>query len=117
MRALRSESGLPDEGHEVYSDVVSTVGGRLSHLFDVSRHPDMRGHARRLLDVEKAGLLSRIGLIPDHDGRVNDEVCSLRLTMLIYTVHLLYKIAKVEQLLLAVALRVCEAAAGTRTAV
>lgn len=60
-----------------FISVINTVGGRLSYLTKVAKHPDMLGHARQMLDIEKAWLQSRIGLIPDHDDDVMDEV-SLR---------------------------------------
>jgi len=52
---------------------MSLVGGRLSYLNKVSKSRDMLGMAKHLLEVEKAWLLSQIGLIPDCDDDVMDE--------------------------------------------
>ncbi|KAF8161282.1 hypothetical protein B0H34DRAFT_700244 [Crassisporium funariophilum] len=59
----------PDEMREA----VALVGGRLSYLNKVSKSRDMVGMAKHLLEVEKAWLLSQIGLIPDCDDDVMDE--------------------------------------------
>lgn len=59
----------PDDLH----DAVSIVGGRLSYLAKVSKHTDMRAYAQHMLAVEKAWLLSIVGLIPDCDDDVMDE--------------------------------------------
>lgn len=56
-------------------EAVSIVGGRLQLLNNVSKAPDMAAMAREMLAVEKAWLLSQIGLIPDCDDDVMDEVC------------------------------------------
>ncbi|KAF7979047.1 hypothetical protein HWV62_44049 [Athelia sp. TMB] len=55
------------------SDAVSVVGGRLLYLNRVSKARDMVDMARHMLRVEKAWLLSQIGLIPDCDDDVMDE--------------------------------------------
>ncbi|KAH9919426.1 uncharacterized protein B0H18DRAFT_1086670 [Fomitopsis serialis] len=54
-------------------DAVSIVGGRLSYLAQLSKTANMREHAQQMLVVEKAWLLSLIGLIPDCDDDVMDE--------------------------------------------
>ncbi|KAJ7287228.1 hypothetical protein C8J57DRAFT_579886 [Mycena rebaudengoi] len=58
---------------EAVMGAVSIVGGRLSYLNKVSKSKDMVDMARHLLAVEKAWLLSQIGLIPDCDDDVMDE--------------------------------------------
>ena len=72
---MRRASHRSNEPEEAYTKVVDIVGGRLAYLNKVARHPDMLGHAQHLLDIEKAWLQSQIGLIPDHDDDVMDEVC------------------------------------------
>ncbi|RDB25264.1 hypothetical protein Hypma_007594 [Hypsizygus marmoreus] len=59
----------PDEIHEA----VSIVGGRLSYLNKIAKSKDMVEMASHLMSVEKAWLLSQIGLIPDCDDDVMDE--------------------------------------------
>lgn len=56
------------------SEAVNTVGGRLLYLNRVSKARDMVDMAHHMLKVEKAWLLSQIGLIPDCDDDVMDEV-------------------------------------------
>jgi hypothetical protein len=56
-------------------EAVSIVGGRLLYLSKVSKARDMAEMARHMLSVEKAWLMSQIGLIPDCDDDVMDEVC------------------------------------------
>jgi hypothetical protein len=58
-------------------EAVSVVGGRLQYLNKVSKAPHMAAMAREMLVVEKAWLLGQIGLIPDCDDDVMDEVCLL----------------------------------------
>jgi hypothetical protein len=64
------EKGTPEDIREA----VSIVGGRLLYLNKVSKARDMAEMARHMLSVEKAWLLSQIGLIPDCDDDVMDEV-------------------------------------------
>ena len=65
---------LGSEEFEDFKKVIGNVGGRLSYLTKVAKSPNMLGHAQHLLQVEKAWLTSQIGLIPDHDDDVMDEV-------------------------------------------
>ena len=58
---------------EEMQEVVQLVGGRLTYLGKVCRAADMVKHAKHMLAVEKAWLLSQIGLIPDCDDDVMDE--------------------------------------------
>ena len=71
---LRMSARRSVENEESFRKTINIVGGRLSYLTKASKYPDMLGHARHLLDVEKAWLTSQIGLIPDHDDDVMDEV-------------------------------------------
>ena len=61
------------EDTEACQQAVSIVGGRLSYLSRVCKANDMVQEARRMLTVEKAWLLSQIGLIPNCDDDVMDE--------------------------------------------
>ena len=75
LRLSRNQH-LGSEEFEDFKKLIGTVAGRLSYLTKVAKSPDMLGHAQHLLQVEKAWLTSQIGLIPDHDDDVMDEVCS-----------------------------------------
>jgi hypothetical protein len=55
-------------------EAISIVGGRLLYLNKISKARDVAEMARHMLSVEKAWLLSQIGLIPDCDDDVMDEV-------------------------------------------
>ena len=71
-RDVQQQRGTPAS----ITEAVSIVGGRLQYLNKVSKAPDMAEMARDMLNVEKASwLLSQIGLIPDCDDDVMDEVC------------------------------------------
>lgn len=59
---------------DIISEAVSIVGGRLQYLNKVSKARNMGEMARHMLSIEKAWLLSQIGLIPDCDDDVMDEV-------------------------------------------
>ena len=72
-----------------YTDLVSLVGGRLSYIAQAATHTDMLGHARQMLATEKAWLQSQIGLIPDCDDDVMDEVCDpCRFDLSIFRQHI-----------------------------
>lgn len=60
--------------HSTFQRALSYVGGRLSYISKVSKAPDIVDMARHLLANEKGWLLSQIGLIPDCDDDVMDEV-------------------------------------------
>lgn len=64
-----------DEQTDVYHEVLQYTGGRLSHLSRVARSQDMLKTAKNMLKTEKGWLLGQIGLIPDCDDDVMDEVC------------------------------------------
>lgn len=59
---------------EVFTKVVDLIGGRMSFINKVSRMNDMQRAAEEMVANEKAWLLSQIGLIPDCDDDVMDEV-------------------------------------------
>ncbi|KAH9919416.1 uncharacterized protein B0H18DRAFT_957550 [Fomitopsis serialis] len=69
---MRLNAKLPTDSEDLH-DAVSIVGGRLSYLAQLSKTANMREHAQQMLVVEKAWLLSLIGLIPDCDDDVMDE--------------------------------------------
>lgn len=71
---MRMASHKSREPQSAFREVVGVAGGRLAYLNKIARHPDMVAHARHLLQIEKAWLQSQIGLIPDHDDDVMDEV-------------------------------------------
>lgn len=70
---MRKHARRPKETRDTFREVVSLVGGRLTYLGKVTKATDMIKHARHMLSVEKAWLLSQIGLIPDCDDDVMDE--------------------------------------------
>jgi len=63
-----------EELDEKLRDIVRMTGGRLSFLARVARAPDMEESAKVIVKHEKVWLQSQIGLIPDHDDDVMDEV-------------------------------------------
>lgn len=75
LTRMRKNSKQHGASVENIEEAVSIVGGRLLYLNRVSKTRDMTEMAKHLLDVEKAWLLSQIGLIPDCDDDVMDEVC------------------------------------------
>ena len=70
---MRMNARRPRASPETFEEVVNLVGGRLTYMGKVTKAADMVRHAKHLLDVEKAWLLSQIGLIPDCDDDVMDE--------------------------------------------
>ncbi|KAF8891783.1 hypothetical protein BD779DRAFT_1670742 [Infundibulicybe gibba] len=68
---ISAKRAAPTE--EQLREVVGIVGGRLSYLNKVSKASGMNEMANHMLEVEKAWLLSQIGLIPDCDDDVMDE--------------------------------------------
>lgn len=71
MRMNRRKS---QADQETIDEVVSLVGGRMSFLSKMSRAENLLKSAQEVADWEKAWLLSQIGLIPDCDDDVMDEV-------------------------------------------
>lgn len=61
------------DSEEEFKSVLTLLGGRTSFLTRVSRAEDMVQEAKDMVQREKAWLLSKIGLIPDHDDDVMDE--------------------------------------------
>ena len=70
---MRKTARRSMETPDVFKEVVRLVGGRLTYLGKVAKAADMIKHAEHMLAVEKAWLLSQIGLIPDCDDDVMDE--------------------------------------------
>ncbi|KAF9012511.1 hypothetical protein BDQ17DRAFT_1344041 [Cyathus striatus] len=70
---MRQSSTRPAVPPGTLEEAVKVVGGRLSYLNKVAKAPDPKITADGLLSVEKAWLLSQIGLIPDCDDDVMDE--------------------------------------------
>ena len=62
------------EPDEKLRHIVRMIGGRLSFLSRVARVPDMEERVKSIVGHEKAWLQSQIGLIPDHDDDVMDDV-------------------------------------------
>ncbi|KAK1234254.1 hypothetical protein PQX77_002561 [Marasmius sp. AFHP31] len=73
LTRLRLDVKHEVESPEEIKDAVSIVGGRLSYLNILARAKNINQAAQRLLRVEKAWLLSQIGLITDCDDDVMDE--------------------------------------------
>uniref|UniRef100_A0A0W0F152 AAA protein C-terminal winged helix domain-containing protein n=1 Tax=Moniliophthora roreri TaxID=221103 RepID=A0A0W0F152_MONRR len=72
VTAMRMEMNKPADPLEI-TEAVSIVGGRLSYLNKIARSKQVMEMADHLLKVEKAWLLSQIGLIVDCDDDVMDE--------------------------------------------
>ncbi|KAF8967970.1 hypothetical protein BDZ97DRAFT_1655931 [Flammula alnicola] len=72
-RHIRRIAGRAPVESDDLKEAISLVGGRLAYLNKVSKSKDMVEMAKHLLEVEKAWLLSQIGLIPDCDDDVMDE--------------------------------------------
>lgn len=62
------------EDEETLSKALSYVGGRLSFISKMAKGDDIVEMAKYMVQREKGWLLSQIGLIPDHDDDVMDEV-------------------------------------------
>lgn len=78
LRKLRYSLRGEAEPDSVLEQVVDICGGRLSHMNHLAHSSDLLSAARRLMENERAWLLSEIGLIPDCDDDVMDEqkVCA-----------------------------------------
>lgn len=74
----------PIEGVGIFNRALSLTGGRLSFLGKFTKAEDMQAYAEEMVQREKGWLLSQIGLIPDHDDDVMDEVRSRMNTPLWY---------------------------------
>ena len=70
---MRKHVQRPKETDDVLREVVAIIGGRLAYIRKVSKAVDMIKHARNMLTVEKAWLLSQIGLAPNCDSDALDE--------------------------------------------
>ena len=67
--------GEPIEDNDTFNRVISRIGGRLSFLGKLAKARDLESYAEEMVQREKGWLGSLIGLIPDHDDDVMDEVC------------------------------------------
>jgi hypothetical protein len=74
FKRLRFNAGLPPASTETVKHVLDYIGGRLAYLSRVSRTKDPVTMVEQILHNEKGWLLSQIGLIPDCDDDVMDEV-------------------------------------------
>ncbi|KAJ3857627.1 hypothetical protein EV368DRAFT_77534 [Lentinula lateritia] len=72
MRA-NVKNKIEHHDHDQIKEAVSIVGGRLSYLNKVASSKDVLEMSNSLLEIEKAWLLSQIGLIQDCDDDVMDE--------------------------------------------
>ncbi|ODO06441.1 hypothetical protein L198_01673 [Cryptococcus wingfieldii CBS 7118] len=61
------------ESDQEFRRVYELVGGRTSYLARVARADNMIDEAEAMIESEKQWLLSKIGLIPEHDDDVMDE--------------------------------------------
>lgn len=73
-KRMRMNAQRKREEEEMFEEVVGIVGGRLSYLGKACKAKEMIDTAKHMLQVEKAWLLSQIGLIQDCDDDVMDEV-------------------------------------------
>ena len=104
-----------EESDEKLHDIVRIVGGRLSFLTRVARAPDMEESVKTIVKHEKAWLQSQIGLIPDHDDDVMDDVrAPNRLQIAAIPLTRVHSAAKMVVVFLATAAGVCQDAAGER---
>ena len=107
---IRRNLGHKKDNIGTVREAVSIIGGRLSHLYTVSKAHDMLEMANHLKSVERGWLLSRIGLIEDFDSDVINEVGTIPQPTFINVSSCI--LAKVEFLLLAPPARVREAEEG-----
>ena len=70
-----ADTGADTDPEGDYTSLVTLLGGRLSYLSQAATRADMLAHARAMVNTERAWLQSVVGLIPDHDDDVMDEVC------------------------------------------
>ena len=71
---MRQRAGQPAVPKGIVREVLEFTGGRLAHLSRISRNPDPLAAAKVAVQNEKGWLLGQIGLIPDCDDDVMDEV-------------------------------------------
>jgi hypothetical protein len=114
LRSMRKAVTRDVEGlDEKLRDIVRIMGGRLSFLARVSRAPDMEEGAKVIVKHEKSWLQSQIGLIPDHDDDVMDEVCGPHGCCAILFTHV-RSAAKMVIMFLVTVAGVCQDATGGR---
>jgi hypothetical protein len=71
---LSAEQRQLELDQDIYHKVVRLTGGRLAFLGKAASAPDMLEAAQQMLENESSWMLNHIGLIPDHDDDVMDEV-------------------------------------------
>ena len=73
-----------DDKYPSFDSILSIIGGRLSYISKVTKAIDMQSCADQMLCDEREWLLSQIGLIPDCDDDVMDEVSIVISKILLY---------------------------------
>ncbi|KAI0790574.1 hypothetical protein C8Q75DRAFT_806470 [Abortiporus biennis] len=68
--SIRKKAKLLAESEQDVEKAVRLLGGRLSYIQGAARADSMLAHAHEMLALEKAWLLSQIGLIEDYDEDV-----------------------------------------------
>lgn len=96
----------PIQDKETFHRALSIVGGRLSFLGKLMKSNDLEASAKEMVQREKGWLLSQIGLIPDHDDDVMDEVSIYMSSFAFFLVNT--SVAKMELMFVAFTARVCE---------
>lgn len=70
-RQIWGETMSKEDAKEIYD----LIGGRLSVLMALAKRKDMLASANDRVEQEKQWLLSKIGLIPDHDDGEPKHAC------------------------------------------
>ena len=115
LRRSHLPSGQALESEESIKNALSCVGGRLSYISRMTKSKmNMEETAKNMVEREKGWLLSQIGLIPDHDDDVMDEVSSHNFRLdITLSIMLMCNVAKMELLLMVALTRIRETASGT----
>lgn len=97
---MRYKAGRPPVSDKTMKSILDYTGGRLSYLNRVAREKDPISMAEHIMSTEKSWLLGQIGLIPDCDDDVMDEVSLCWVPHRLFTDDLLplFAVAKMEQL-------------------
>lgn len=80
FKRLRAKSGQDSVDDETIHQVLQYTGGRLAYINRTARSMDPLRLAEHMSETEKGWLLSQIGLIPDCDDDVMDEVSVCQLS-------------------------------------
>ena len=115
LRRSHLPSGQALESEESIKNALLCVGGRLSYISRMTKSKmNLEKAAKNMVETEKGWLLSQIGLIPDHDDDVMDEVSSLIFSLdTTWSIVLMCNVAKMELLLMVALTRIRETASGT----